>query len=93
MRGGDNFALLVADGPALPREAADLGLRLAELAGGQGKALVLNDNQAGDLSAVLVGFVEILNKPVAPAILLSKLADMRQGAQTAEAGRAAVAAA
>lgn len=89
----NRFSLLVADGPSLPREAADLGARLQRLAGGKGKALILNDNQAGDLSEVLAGFVEILNKPVAPASLLSKLADMRQGVLSAETGRAAVAAA
>ena len=89
----DSFALLVADGPSLPHEAADLGPRLQTLAGGASKALVLNDNQAGDLSGTLAGFVEILNKPVAPAALLSRLADMRHGVQSANAGRAAVAAA
>ena len=89
----DSFALLVADGPSLPQGAADLGARLQKLAGASSKVLVLNDNQAGDLSGHLAGFVEILNKPVAPASLLSRLADMRQGVQTANAGRAAVAAA
>lgn len=86
------FALVVADGPSLPREG-DIGARLERLAGGRGNALVLNDREAGDLSGILEGFVEILNKPVAPTGLLSKLADMRQRAQTADTGRAAVAAA
>jgi len=82
----------VADGPSLPRAAADLGARLEQLAGGRGKALVLNDSQAGDLSGILDGFAEILNKPVAPASLLSKLVEMRQGVHTADSGAAVAAA-
>jgi signal transduction histidine kinase len=89
----ERFALVVADGPSLPRDDSDLGRRLERLAGGRGRALVLNDREAGDLSGALDNFVEILNKPVAPASLVSKLADMRQRAQPADAGRAAVAAA
>jgi signal transduction histidine kinase len=89
----EQFALVVADGPSLPRDDRGLGSRLERLAGGRGKALVLNDREAGDLSGILDGFAEILNKPVAPAGLLSKLADMRHGVQAADKGRAAVAAA
>ncbi|HTW35300.1 MAG TPA: ATP-binding protein [Rhizomicrobium sp.] len=89
----EHFALIVADGPSLPREAADLGPRLERLPSGRGKALVLNDCQAGDLSGILGGLVEILNKPVAPASLLSKLVDMRQGVHATDTGGAAVAAA
>jgi nitrogen-specific signal transduction histidine kinase len=89
----DRFALIVADGPSLPRDDGDLGLRLMRLAGGRGNALVLNDREASDLSGILDNFAEILNKPVAPTGLLSKLADMRERAQPADTGRAAVVAA
>jgi len=83
----------VADGPSLPPDDADVGARLSRLAGGRGRALVLNDCQIGDLSGALAGFAEVLNKPVAPAGLLSKLADMRQRTKGSDAGSAAVAAA
>jgi signal transduction histidine kinase len=89
----NRFALVVADGPSLPPDDADVGARLSRLAGGRGRALVLNDCQIGDLSGALAGFAEVLNKPVAPAGLLSKLADMRQRTKGSDAGSAAVAAA
>jgi nitrogen-specific signal transduction histidine kinase len=79
--GNDDFSLVVADGPSLANESGDLGAALICLAGG--KVLVLNDRQACDLSQTLDGFAEILNKPVAPANLLSKLADMHEAARPA----------
>jgi signal transduction histidine kinase len=85
----ENFALIVVDGPSLPHGDGDLGERLARLAGGRGKALVLNDREACDLSQALGGVAEILNKPVAPQGLLSKLAEMRQGAPVSKTAAAA----
>jgi len=89
----DSFTLILADGPSLPHGDGNLGATLARLAGGRGRALVLNDHKACDLSGILYGFVEILNKPVAPASLLSKLADMHQAAESTHANLAAAAAA
>jgi signal transduction histidine kinase len=85
----DGFSLILADGPSLPHGDGDLGATLARLAGGRGRALVLNDHKASDLSGSLYGFVEILNKPVAPASLISKLADMHQAAESTHASLAA----
>ena len=48
----ERFALVVADGPSLPRDGGDLGPRLERLAGGRDRALVLNDREAGDLSGM-----------------------------------------
>ena len=79
----ERFALVVADGPSLPDDDGDLGVALVRLAGGRGRALILNDRQARDLSQILDGFAEILDKPIGPASLLSKLADMQQATQTA----------
>jgi CheY-like chemotaxis protein len=79
----ERFALVVADGPSLPGDDGDLGAALVRLAGGRGRVLILNDRQARDLSQVLDGFAEILDKPIGPASLLSKLADMQQATQTA----------
>ena len=86
-----SFSLVLADGPSLARDDSDLGAALVRLTGG--KALVLNDSQSCDLSETLEGFAEILNKPVAPASLLSKLAEMHRAARAGYADPAAVAAA
>jgi len=88
----ESYALVLADGPALSRDAVDLGSQLASL-GGRERTLVLNDAQACDVSQELEDFADILNKPVAPAILLSKLAEMRRNADSANADAATVAAA
>jgi signal transduction histidine kinase len=82
---GERFALVVADGPSLPRDENDLGVALVRLAGEKGLTLVLNDRLGHDLSPTLDGFTEVLHKPVAPASLLAKLADMHEAAQSANA--------
>jgi signal transduction histidine kinase len=89
--GDTKYALLLADGPSLPRDDGALGARLEGLAGGRGKALVLNDREIFDFTEALSGPAVILNKPVAPAALLSKLAEMRQGTDTAKVAAAAAA--